>query len=126
MRSKSKLQVGLVLSIIGLGLFFYHMVQYIDLIERINVLSILLGGAGIDPLSIILEVFLGFGAIVIGIIYLGSMYNDIKKGQSQEPKVLYSQQSDIPFQYCQNCGQKNNIINSKFCVKCGEVLSNSI
>jgi len=59
MRSKKKFQIGLVFSIIGLGLFFYHMVQYIDLIERINVLSILLGGAGIDPSSIILEVFLG-------------------------------------------------------------------
>lgn len=36
MRTKKKLQVGLVLSIIGLGLFLYHMAQYIDLIERIN------------------------------------------------------------------------------------------
>ena len=114
MRSKSKLQVGLVLSIIGLGLFFYHMTQYIDLIERINLLSILFGGEGIDPSSIILEVFLGFGATVIGIIYLSSMYNDIKKRESQEPKIFYSQQSDRSFQYCQNCGQKNVITNSKY------------
>jgi len=126
MRSKKKFQIGLVFSIIGLGLFFYHMVQYIDLIERINVLSILLGGAGIDPSSIILEVFLGFGAIIIGIIYLSSMYSDIKKRESKEPKVFYPQQSDISFQYCQNCGQKNSITNSKFCVKCGDTLFNSI
>ena len=32
MRSKKKLQAGLVFSIIGLGLFLYHMAQYIDLI----------------------------------------------------------------------------------------------
>ena len=57
MRSKNKLQVGLVLSIIGLGLFLYHMIQYIDLIERINVLSILLGSEGIGSSSIILEGF---------------------------------------------------------------------
>ena len=73
------------------------MAQYIDLIERINLLSILLGSEGNDPSSIILEVFLGFGAIVKGIIYLSSTYNEVKKRESQEPKVFYSQQSDIPF-----------------------------
>ncbi len=123
MRSKNKLRIGLVFSIIGLVLFIYHMAQYIDLIEKINLLSILLGSGGINSASIILEVFIGFGAIIIGVIYLGSMYNDIKKGESQESKVLYPPQSNIPFQYCQNCGHRINITNAKFCLKCGDSLN---
>lgn len=119
MNSIKKLQVGIFLSIIGLGLLFYHIVQYLLLIERINLLFILFGGGGIDSSFIILEIFLGFGAIILGIIYLGSMYSDIKKERSLKPLIIQAQQLN----YCQNCGQKITIPNTKFCVNCGDNLN---
>ena len=116
MKNNQKFIIGIILTIIGLGLLLFHMIQYIDLIERINVLALLLGGEGIDSASIILEIFLGFFVILLGVFFLGSLYK--KEIITQEPKDILAQRTH----YCQNCG-KEIISNAKFCRKCGHDIS---
>ncbi|HEC41190.1 MAG TPA: hypothetical protein ENI29_23295, partial [bacterium] len=56
---------GIFLLVIGLLFLGYHMIQYIELIERINLLLALFGSS-IDTKGIIMEVSVGFLITVAG------------------------------------------------------------
>lgn len=88
------------------------MIQYIELIERINLLLALFGSS-IDTKGIIMEVSVGFLITVAGFMLLIPEKKSIVQ-EKKTPKIIY----------CSECGADILDKTRMFCSKCGAKIIN--